>query len=1016
MRLDPTKFDVWFRELNGHEPFPWQRRLFREWLCPEDPAKSRWPKSIGLPTASGKTSLIDLAVLALAAGADCARRRVAFVVDRRVVVDEASERAVAIAERLEESLRRRNDPLREVAKELLALGGERPLVVATLRGGIIPDEDWARNPAQPAVIISTVDQVGSRLLFRSYGGHGPRSWPLLAGLLGKDTLIIVDEAHCAVPFCETARAIQEYWQWVAEVHVGKPLYLVTMTATPLDKADFTLGREDLSHPELGRRLKASKPARLVEVGKAKRTKKQGELESLPDQIGEKSEKEDELEAPPIRENLAAKMVELAEKLLNSGNHRVVGVVVNRVADARSIYEKIVAGGRRALLLTGRMREYERKKLLQEWLPRIKAGSDRDFEGSVAVVATQCIEVGANVDFDALVTEVAPLDALRQRFGRLNRLGRHESCEAYIVATSEQVALAPQKGKKEGEGTSQASSAHVFSAEAKERDPIYGHALLRTWLWLNKVAEKKAGEDHPTVDFSISKQHKLTNEQLQSLCQERYHAHPLLPAHIDLLAQTSPPPEPDPEISAFLHGTVSNNSDVTVIWRADLKDEDLRTDPGAAVWLERVFVQPPAVGEGCPVPIWEFKRWMAGMTVQEGGDVEGVVADTDGVVEGRTGYLDRQGLDREVLRWRGPEEAEVVKARDIRPGDVVVVPSTYGGYNDLGWNPHSKDVVFDVGDLVSAEYRKPVMRLEAVFENLRISKADEEVLQACSVLREAVRGEEEGLDVIETLESIRKMEASPEWLNRLIERLLKNGSPRVVEAGVSFALLGKRGPGYDAYTYGNEVFTGEKVTLEKHSEGIKSMVSKFCQELGFDENMRSDMELAALYHDIGKADPRFQVWLYGGSELDFIRSGELLAKSYISARDPVSRERARRMSGYPRGGRHEVQSAAMLDGNVVLTNKADDRDLVLYLIVSHHGYGRPFVPLVKDENPVHFDVVFKGKKLRGSSDHRLYELSSGVADRYWRLVRKYGWWGLAYLEAVFRLADQRRSEMEQAGGV
>ena len=142
--------------------------------------------------------------------------------------------------------------------------------------------------------------------------------------------------------------------------------------------------------------------------------------------------------------------------------RVVAAVVNRVATARDVFAQLQAdvdAGRcdaDVLLLTGRVRPADRDSLLEEYAPRLRAHPDRlPADRSLVVVATQCFEVGADLDFDALVTECCALDALRQRFGRLDRLGRRGSVPAAVVIRREQV--------------------------GEQDDPVYGASLSRTWM-------------------------------------------------------------------------------------------------------------------------------------------------------------------------------------------------------------------------------------------------------------------------------------------------------------------------------------------------------------------------------------------------------------------------------------------------------------------------------------------------------------------------------------------------------
>ena len=182
-----------FEALTGHRPFPWQRRLFEEhFSC------GTLPPAVDIPTGLGKTAVMAVWLLARAAGAALPRRLV-YVVDRRAVVDQATEFAEGLRKALKE-----NERL-ETVRRALDLG-DRPLPISTLRGRHADNREWMAGPAASAIIVGTVDMVGSRLLFEGYGLSRLR--PYAAGLLGCDTLVMLDEAHLARPFERLLQAIE----------------------------------------------------------------------------------------------------------------------------------------------------------------------------------------------------------------------------------------------------------------------------------------------------------------------------------------------------------------------------------------------------------------------------------------------------------------------------------------------------------------------------------------------------------------------------------------------------------------------------------------------------------------------------------------------------------------------------------------------------------------------------------------------------------------------------------------
>jgi CRISPR-associated endonuclease/helicase Cas3 len=99
------------------------------------------------------------------------------------------------------------DTLDELKKQL-GLNDRRKLSISTLRGAHVDNREWLDDPAAPAIIVGTVDMIGSRLLFEGYG-VSRKMRPYQAGLLGVDALIVLDEAHLVPPFAHLLRAIEQ---------------------------------------------------------------------------------------------------------------------------------------------------------------------------------------------------------------------------------------------------------------------------------------------------------------------------------------------------------------------------------------------------------------------------------------------------------------------------------------------------------------------------------------------------------------------------------------------------------------------------------------------------------------------------------------------------------------------------------------------------------------------------------------------------------------------------------------
>ena len=906
----PT-FPEFYRAVNRRrDPFPWQARLAERVARTE-----QWPPEIGVPTGLGKTACLDIAVWWLASQADraplcrTAPTRIWWVVNRRLLVDSTADHARDVAAAL-------HDPesagLDAAGREVIGRVAERlrslwvdaaapPLDVISLRGGI--GSRTPTDPARPTVVLCTVSMYGSRLLFRGYGSSR-RS--VDAAMAGTDSLVLLDEAHLAGHLRALVPALAACDSKARDVlgaARSRPT-VVSLTATggAATSERFELDDDDKKHPVVRRRLDAAKPFQ-VEVAN-----------------GEAAKALAQAAVALIREAPAP-----AACLVFSNTPRTARDTFGRLRKALPEAE--------TLLLSGLAREREAGRTRARILDAnhgMATGrrADARRQHHLIVVATQTLEVGADIDAEYLVTEGCGVRALTQRLGRLNRLG----CFPHARGVYVHVPLAKSRG-----GRSSRSEADTW--------PVYGPEPA---MVLERLLASRAGGDGGAVDLCPRSIASVLGPPLD----DSDRAPEVLPGLLWEWTKTTTPPEGEAPVEPYFSGITTERLSVALLWRAHVPA------PGKRLWPRGTD------REAIDVPLSVAREFLSGAAMCRLGP--------DGIT------------------------VEEVSARDFRPGDRIVVASDAGHMDEFGWDPAASDPVPD------ASLAKLGLPLDAV----AIRRLCGAQLGGLVDIALGIAGDDRDVDEAERSEAVSDILATlrdtpvppgweePEWTEFVGQLCLRVFEPRneVPRLPVDRPADEARSDEFDELSLGPAA-----VELDRHGLAVGTRARTVAERIGLPDELLAVVERAAALHDIGKADERFQRWLDPRRE-----SGAFLAKSDA----PRHRWEAMRASaGWPRGGRHEELSARLVRAWLAKNpawGSPLQRDLLVHLVISHHGKGRPLVPPAIDGTPRTVSAVVEGVTVTANADLAVVDWEQ--PSRFRRLQGQLGPWGLALLEAIVIRAD------------
>lgn len=287
--------------------------------------------------------------------------------------------------------------------------------VYQLMGGAIDDE-WARRPDQPWVLVGTQDQLLSRALNRGYS-MSRFEWPVHFGLLNQDCRWIVDEVQLMGPGLWTTAQLD--WMRQKRFFSLKRCRTTWMSATigtgflsttdrikdGLDEvASLDPRLDDDKNSELQRRRSAWRQVEWLAKSKAKNS---GALAETIATCAQGQHKEGTLSL----------------------------IICNTVRMAQDTF-RALSGKVPKILLTSRFRPSDRRSSEEQLLDfeerRSKHTSGRiEGDPGLMCVSTQVIEAGLDVSAHHMWTELAPWPSMIQRLGRLNRDGRYDDARVHV---------------------------------------------------------------------------------------------------------------------------------------------------------------------------------------------------------------------------------------------------------------------------------------------------------------------------------------------------------------------------------------------------------------------------------------------------------------------------------------------------------------------------------------------------------------------------------------------------------